>query len=401
MSRQPMLALTPRTGGNYTRAHMKRIDIYTIDIGGGHIAPAEAIRDQFDLMGYKDLEIRVVNIALEIGAHLMRTIYKTYWNLALHYPPLINAFYSGADNPFIMKIIDRLLGISILPRFMRYLEKAKPDIIVSTYFSFTHYLEMFKRLGQIDATCVVLNPEPFDAHYIWFSHAFDWSMVFSPKSFDEIVEKGIPARKVKVFPFPISPRYAKRTESKEELRRKIGISRESFTFLFFFGAEGRGPMSRYLCAMLDRGIEAQVVVVCGKNEKLRMEMEEMAARHAIRTRIVVRGFVTNLPEYIAASDIVVGKSGPNQVFESFIQEKPIVITSYLANERQTSDWVIANGLGWLCRTDEQFAMLASRLTAHPELIRKCERNIRSLGLKSGTPEICEFLHGLLEKRAGA
>jgi len=122
----------------------------------------------------------------------------------------------------------------------------------------------------------------------------------------------------------------------------------------------------------------------------------MAARHAIRTRIVVRGFVTNLPEYIAASDIVVGKSGPNQVFESFIQEKPIVITSYLANERQTSDWVIANGLGWLCRTDEQFAMLASKLTAHPELIRKCERNIRSLGLKSGTPEICEFLHGLLE-----
>jgi UDP-N-acetylglucosamine:LPS N-acetylglucosamine transferase len=380
---------------------MKRIDIYTIDIGGGHIAPAEAIRDQFDLMGYKDLEIRVVNIALEIGAHLMRTIYKTYWNFALHYPPLINAFYSGADNPFVMKIIDRLLGISILPRFMRYLEKAKPDLIVSTYFSFTHYLELFKRLGQIDATCIVLNPEPFDAHYIWFSHAFDWSMVFSRKSFDEIVEKGIPARKVKVFPFPISPRFAKRKESKEELRRKIGIAVEPFTFLFFFGAEGRGPMKKYLSAMLERGIAAQVVVVCGKHEKLRMEMEEMAAHHAVRTRIVVRGFVTNLPDYIAASDIVVGKSGPNQVFESFIQEKPIVISSYLANERQTSDWVIANGLGWLCRTDEQFAMLAARLTAHPELIRKCERNIRALGLKSGTPEICEFLHGLLEKRAGA
>jgi len=260
---------------------------------------------------------------------------------------------------------------------------------------------MFKRLGQVDATCIVLNPEPFDAHYIWFSHAFDWSMVFSRKSYDEIVEKGVPARKVKVFPFPISPRYAKRTESKEELRRKIGIEVEPFTFLLFFGAEGRGPAKKYLRAMFARGIDAQVVVVCGKNRKLRAELEEAAAHHKGRTRIVVRGFATNLPDYIAASDVVVGKSGPNQVFESLLQERPIVISSYLANERQTSDWVIANGLGWLCRTDEQFAMLAVRLVAHPELIRRCECNIRALGLKSGTPEICEFLHGLLEKRAGA
>jgi UDP-N-acetylglucosamine:LPS N-acetylglucosamine transferase len=380
---------------------MKRIDIYTIDIGGGHIALAEAVRKQFELMGYEDLEVRVVNIALELRARLMRTIYKTYWNLALHYPPLINAFYSGADNPFGIKIFDRLLGISILPRFMTYLKKTKPDLIVSTYFSFTHYLELFKRLNQIDATCIVLNPEPFDAHFVWFSHAFDWSMVFSRKSFDEIVKKGIPGRKVKVFPFPINPLFAKRTESKQELRRRLGIEVEPFTFLFFFGAEGRGPVKKYLSAMVQRGIAAQVVIVCGKNQRLRSEMREAAAGIKGGTRVVVRGFVNNLPEHIAASDVVVGKSGPNQVFESLIQERPIAISSYLANERQTSDWVIANGLGWLCRTDGQFAMLAARLVSHPELIRRCESNIRALGLRSGAPQICEFLYGLLKKRPEA
>ena len=63
-----------------------------------------------------------------------------------------------------MKIIDRILGITHPPAFVAYLETEKPDLVVSTYFTFTHFLEMLKRVGQLDATAVVLNPEPFDSH---------------------------------------------------------------------------------------------------------------------------------------------------------------------------------------------------------------------------------------------
>ena len=109
---------------------MKRIDIYTIDIGGGHIAPAMALKEQFDILGYKDLEVHVVNLGIALGASFLRYVYKFYWDKALRYPPLINAFYRGADNPFLIKILDRILGITILPKFVRYLEREKPDIVV-------------------------------------------------------------------------------------------------------------------------------------------------------------------------------------------------------------------------------------------------------------------------------
>ena len=59
-------------------------------------------------------------------------------------------------------------------------------------------------------------------------------------------------------------------------------------------------------------------------------------------QIAVRGYVTNLADYIAAADVVVGKSGPNQVFETLLQERPIIISSFLANEKETTDWVIRN-----------------------------------------------------------
>jgi UDP-N-acetylglucosamine:LPS N-acetylglucosamine transferase len=375
---------------------MKRIDIYTIDIGGGHIAPAQALKQQFDRMGRKDLDVRVVNVGIVMRAHFLRSVYKFYWNWALRYPPMINAFYQGADNPFLIKIVDKIMGITILPRFARYIEREKPDLVVSTYFTFTHYLEMMKRVGQVDAICVVLNPEPFDSHQVWFSRLFDWSLVFSEKSRREIVAKGIPARSVKSFRFPIKPSDARRTKSKSALRRELGLETGAFTALFFFGAEGIGPVWKYAAAVVDRGLDMQVVVVCGRNEKLRADMQHFCRGRTCTARFVVKGYVSNLADYIAASDVVVGKSGPNQVFETLAQERPIIISSFLANEKETTDWVISNRAGWLTRTPASLARLLEKLAARPALLREYEKSIRRLDIRSGVPEICEFLAGLLD-----
>jgi processive 1,2-diacylglycerol beta-glucosyltransferase len=377
---------------------MKRIDLYTIDIGGGHIAPAQAIKQQFDMIGHKDLDVRVVNLGTTLPTTFLRHVYKIYWDKALRYPPLINAFYRGVDNPFLMKIIDKLMGIAYLPKFVAYLEREKPDLVVSTYFTFTHYLETLKQVDQLDAITVMLNPEPFDSHYIWFSKAFDWSMVFSQKSFNEIVEKGLPANKVKVFHFPSKPSLAKRTESQAVLRNRLSLARRPFTVLFFFGAEGVGPVKKFVLALVERGLALQAVIVCGKNERLKTDMEALAAGPTGALHIEVRGYATNLSEYIAAADVVVGKSGPNQVFETLLQQRPIVISSFLANERQTTDWVMGNKVGWLTRSPSHLATLLAKLIAQPEILEQYRENIRKLKLRTGTPEICEFLYGLVKEK---
>ncbi|MGA2615707.1 MAG: glycosyltransferase [Spirochaetia bacterium] len=374
----------------------KHIDFYTIDIGGGHIAPAMAIKEQFDLLGYRDVEVHVVNLGLALGANFLRYVYRFYWNSALRYPPLINAFYRGADNPFMIKIIDRILGITILPRFVQYLEREKPDLVVSTYFTFTHYLELLKRVGQLDAITVVLNPEPFDSHYIWFSPAFDWSLVFSAKSRDEIAEKGIPSSRLKVFQFPVKPSFGRRTESKVTLRRRLQLESKGFTALFFFGAEGLGPVKKYIASAIERRLDLQVVVICGRNERLRRDLETLAAGPTGTVRLAIRGYVTNLADYIAAADVVVGKSGPNQVFETLVQGRPLIISSFLANEKETTNWVIGNRVGWLTRTPSQLATRLAKLAERPDIIAEYQRNIGRLKLHAGAREICEFLYGLVK-----
>jgi UDP-N-acetylglucosamine:LPS N-acetylglucosamine transferase len=377
-----------------------KIHLYAIDIGGGHLAPANAIKRQFDLLHYPDLDVRVVNLGRALRMSFLTLIYKAYWNLCLRYPPLINAFYRGADNPFLMKILDRVFGTAYLPRFAAYLQREQPDVVVSTYFTFTHFLETLKYVDQLHAAAVVLNPEPFDSHLVWFSTALDSNMVFSERSRREIIEKGLPPHRVKLFPFPLNPDFTRRTTPAARLRGRLGLAEELFTVLLFFGAEGRGPAKKYLAEIAARRLDVQVVVLCGRNDRLRTDLEQEAGHRLGSARLAVRGFVTNVPDYIAASDIVVGKSGPNQVFETLLQWRPIVISSFLANEQRTSDWVISNGVGWLCRTPHQFGELLARLLADRRILRAYRANIRRLGLRSGASEICAFLYDLARKHAG-
>ena len=212
------------------------------------------------------------------------------------------------------------------------------------------------------------------------------------------MEKGINKSKVKVFPFPIKPSYATRRETKPVLRRKLALGQKPFTVLFFFGAEGVGPVKKFLTTMIARGLSLQAVVICGRNKRLKEDMEALAAGPTGSIAIQVRGYVTNLAEYIAASDLVVGKSGPNQVFETLLQNRPIIISSFLANEKETTDWVMENRVGWLTRSPEHLATLLAKLASHPAIIEEFQRNISRLKLRSGAPEICEFLYGLVKQK---
>ncbi len=194
------------------------------------------------------------------------------------------------------------------------------------------------------------------------------------------------------------PSYQRTTASRDTLRRRLGLVKDRFTVLFFFGAEGVGPLKKFLSVIIERKLDLQAAVICGRNEKLRRDLEAFAQHHTGPVTVKVHGYVTNIEEHISAADVVVGKSGPNQVFETLLQERPIIISSYLANERETTLWVIQHRVGWLTRTPSQLASHLGHLARSPEIIEQYRQNIRALSLRSGAPEICRFLYQLVQDR---
>jgi len=66
-----------------------------------------------------------------------------------------------------------------------------------------------------------------------------------------------------------------------------------------------GPVAQILGELNKLAKPLQVVVVCGRNEELRRELAVLERRHPTH----VLGFVTNMHEWMAVSDLVITKPG--------------------------------------------------------------------------------------------
>jgi 1,2-diacylglycerol 3-beta-galactosyltransferase len=181
-----------------------------------------------------------------------------------------------------------------------------------------------------------------------------------------------------------------------EVRRELGLDPEKHVVLVMGGGEGVGSLSDIvdeLYASFSRqGIDATICVVCGRNEKLKKELSErdwekvangenkadrlskrqrlyrMFHRRSHRSKqiqesldksledisphdrgnvnVVGLGFVTNMAQYMVASDVLVSKAGPGTIAEAAAVGLPIMLTSFLpGQEAGNVDVVLEGGFG--------------------------------------------------------
>lgn len=62
----------------------------------------------------------------------------------------------------------------------------------------------------------------------------------------------------------------------------------------------------------------------------------------------VFGYVTNMEKLMAVADVVVGKAGPNFMFESIMLRKPIIATGCLPGQEDGNlDFIRRRNIGWV------------------------------------------------------
>ena len=77
--------------------------------------------------------------------------------------------------------------------------------------------------------------------------------------------------------------------------------------LVMCGSMGCGPVQKIAAETLAQMPDNSVMVaVCGRNEKLREEMAQIAD-----PRLRVLGFIENFPEYLDAADLIISKGQAN------------------------------------------------------------------------------------------
>jgi 1,2-diacylglycerol 3-beta-galactosyltransferase len=215
-----------------------------------------------------------------------------------------------------------------------------------------------------------------DFHRGWTFSQADLVIAPTERARSVALRRRVPAERVKLLGLPVDLRFRPPAPGeKQALRRRFGLDQHRFTVLVMGGAAGVGHLAAQVRALAAEPCAWQLVVVCGRNDKLRRRLLELEADTACP--MLVLGFVDYMPELMRACDVVVTKAGPGAIAEALATGLPLVITGFLpGQETPNVDFVVDSGIGAFAPKEEdlrdEIRVLAEGGPTWREMSRRAE-----------------------------
>ena len=135
-------------------------------------------------------------------------------------------------------------------------------------------------------------------------------------------------------------------------------------------------------------LHAALVIITGRNEKLR---ERLSAR-SWPMPTFIDGFVREMPDYMAAADILVTKAGPGTISEALNAGLPLILYSRLPGQEEGNvTYVVEEAAGvWAPHPDLIVSVLQNWIE-HPEQRAKAVAACRRLARPNAARQIARTL----------
>jgi 1,2-diacylglycerol 3-beta-galactosyltransferase len=219
------------------------------------------------------------------------------------------------------------LAYPYLRRAAQRLVRENPsDLIVSVHpLVNTTLMRAMRRSPRPYITVVT---DLVSTHAFWFDRRADLVVVATEEARAKAIEYGIPEGNLRVIGLPVAERFSQPLEDRTEWRQRMGWRTDLPVILLVGGGDGMGPLKRVAKAINDARLKATLVVVCGRNVELREDLEQVDWRMPVH----LYGFTTQMPQFMAAADMLVTKAGPGTISEAFITGLPLVLYARLPGQ---------------------------------------------------------------------
>jgi len=338
----------------------KKVLILSASSGAGHTRAAQAVERAFLEMRAAE-EVRHLD-TLDYTNKLFRNLYsKAYIDMVNKAPDIMGWLYDQFDKPW--KNERRRLAFDKLNTrpFVKMLREYQPDITVCTHFLPAEIMSWLKAKERIASPQAIVVTD-FDVHAMWLCHHYERYFVALDETRVHLERLGIEPSKITVSGIPIDPIFAVKRD-KSEMRRKHGLAPDRVTILVSAGGFGVGPMEQLLTSLMELRHPAQVIAICGRNEELKTQVEQMASsRPAGNVLLKPVGYTTEMHELMAASDMLVGKPGGLTTSEALATGLVFVIVNPIpGQEERNSDHLLEEGVAIRCNNLPVLAYKIDRL----------------------------------------
>lgn len=379
---------------------MKILIVYA-KAGAGHRRAAEAVFNAFNRKGEKDV---VLIDCLNYTSSWFGSFYPQAYIFLVRFLPYVWAgiYYALENRTFytLIRPLRRLTNRFVSKRFSDFLKSQRPQVIISTQFFASDIAATLKRKKEIDSTLISVITD-FGAHTFWEQDYVDIFVVACKDTREDLILRNIPEEKIVVLGIPIRPPL--KDVDRAELIRKIGLKEDTFTILIVGGGFGVGPIKELVRCLdgLNSDIrdKLQLIVVCSRNKKLYEEMKGLASKLKINLKIF--GFVPDLYRMMAASSVIISKSGGLTISEALASGLPMIIISPIpGQETKNCELLVKNGAA--VRIDSPFEIedLIKELIRSPDKLKKMRQNALALARPDSADDIAALVWRNLEQMPG-
>lgn len=373
-----------------------RILLAMITVGNGHKAPADGIKAGLEKLYPEQFDVEVLDFTLAVGDKGFDKRLKESWDWMLENPKF--AYWGQRLLDTAVPVPATRFGLARMladhaKNAAEFIKEKNYDLVVATHFFTVQALAIARRKHGLKPPVIGLNTDPFDAHAMWAEKDVDEMIVSSRLAKKKLMEKGVPARKIKIFGYPLGLQFINNTLSKEEARTKLCLEQGRLTVLQSAGGEGiGGQLEEFVKAVLHADLDMQYIIACGRNRELHVYLQQLAREHKGKTKLLPQGFITNMQEWIAASDLILGKAGAATTFEALVMNRPIFHTNYVAyNEKTNIDFCIEKGIGNYIPEPKQLVETLKPLTKDKTPLELLAAKIKALDIQPGTLDIARHL----------
>jgi len=362
-----------------------RIVFLFSDTGGGHRSACEAIIEALHLDYPERINTEMVDLFRQYTPPPLKYAPEIYPPLS-RMPDLWKFGYRASDGRRRMRMFNSMAWPYIRRSLDRLVRENPCDLLVCVHPLMT--TPVLRALQNRPVPFITVVTDMVSTHAAWFDNRSDLVIVPTRAAAQIAMNNGVAPGQIQIVGLPVAHRFCQPVGDRQELRAKLGWRQDLPTVLLVGGGEGMGPLEQVARAINHAKLPISLVVIAGRNQKLKSNLEAMDW-HIPAT---IYGFVRQMPDFMRASDVLITKAGPGTISEAFIAGLPLILYSRLPGQEEGNvSYTVDEGAGvWAPTPELVVATLHNWLNNLVEL-EKTAANARRLARPQAAHQIAEIL----------
>ena len=358
----------------------KRILILTAGFGEGHNSAARGVRDGLARVASNQADVELRDLFAEAYGPINEFVRRSYLALVNSAPRTWGIVYRWLDRKTDYDTEFRRFA-RLKSHLAPLLERFHPSIVVCSFPAYANVLQEI--LGsKRSCKCVVVVTDSITINATWYRSPADYFLVANEQSASVLRAVGVAPEKIKVFGFPVSPKFADFRGSNRVL--PSNDSERRVLYMIHAATHGAPDLVRRLAEL---GVDLTVTI--GRADNLRPAIEGAAG--SSNTKIV--GWTDELPRMLHESHLLIGKAGGATVQETIAAGCPMIINHVVAGQEEgNARLIIETNSGVIALSPAEVVTQCQRAFADDaKQWREWGTNITKLSRPRAALDIAEFL----------